>query len=219
MKISSGLAVVLFGLLLYLLPVRSHAQVITAGPDSVETATLGEITIEGDSTERRRFFLSGLRNLSKPGRAALYSAIIPGMGQAYNRAYWKMPIVYATGVVCGYFLVTNNSTYQSLRYAYLARSAGEPTDQYADHPVLGVDRANGTSSLKYFRDYYRRNRDLTIILSVVAYGLNIAEAYVHAHLKDFDVSNDLSIRVQPNLINIPATTNYTPGLSLTLYTR
>ncbi|MCX2741618.1 DUF5683 domain-containing protein [Pontibacter anaerobius] len=205
----------LLGMVLYFAPAQTQGQVITAGPDSVR------VPVPPDTAEQQRgFFLS---KWDKPAKAALFSAIIPGAGQVYNKAYWKVPIVYATGAVLTYFFIDNNDKFQDYRVALLRRTDNDSTtvDQYANHPILGVQNGtNAVSNLRYRRDYYRRNRDLTIILSVAAYTLQIAEAYVHAHLKDFEVSEDLALRVQPNLLplrNQPGT--LTPGFTLTLYTR
>lgn len=215
MRLTFCVTSLLMALMLQFLPNQAHGQVITAGPDSVAIPGVAAV----DTAQKKQFLLSSFTNLERPGKAALRSAIIPGLGQAYNRSYWKIPVIYAGGAVLGYFLVTNNSTYQSLRYALIARNAGRTTDEYATHPRLGTDHANGTQNLRYYRDYFRRNRDLTIIISVAAWGLNIAEAYVHAHLKEFDVSDDLSLRLHPNLINVPAMANMAPGFTLTLYSR
>lgn len=217
-KLTFCVTVVLAVLVLQLFPTFTYGQVITTGADTVEVATA---TSPADTAQQKQFFLSNLKNLDKPGKAALRSAILPGLGQAYNRSYWKIPIIYAGAAVMGYFLVTNNSTYQDLRYALIARLDGDPNtiDSYSAHPYLGEGHQNGSQNLRYYRDYYRRNRDLTIILSVAAWGLNVAEAYVHAHLKDFDVSDNLSLHIQPDMIHVPATSRISPGLTLTLYTR
>ncbi|MDX5482622.1 MAG: DUF5683 domain-containing protein [Hymenobacteraceae bacterium] len=214
MRLVPGLAFLLMGLIFQLIPLQAaKAQEITAGPDSVLV-----LTPEADTVaQEKQFFLSGFKNLGRPGRAALFSAAIPGLGQVYNGAWWKVPIIYATGGVLGYFLVDNNNKYQEFRVAVNARR--DSSDIYVNHPVYGLQRSNGTQNLRYSRDYYRRNRDLTIILSVVAYGMQIAEAYVHAHMRDFDVGETLTLRVQPDLFRTPASNSMTPGLTLTLYTR
>lgn len=201
---------------LFIQATTCKAQVITAGPDSVEVLTQPITAL--DTAEERGFFLS---SWDRPAKAALYSAIIPGMGQVYNGAYWKVPIVYATGAVLGYFVISHHNNYQDLRTALLIRNDGDPTtvDRYSAHPILGEGRARGTDNLRYNRDFFRRNRDLTILLSVLAYGLNVAEAYVHAHLKEFDVGDDLSMRLEPNLMQIPGTATATPGFTLTLITK
>jgi len=215
MKLISGFLVLLVYMFMQVTPVQ--AQEITAGPDSVEVEVVESITL-ADTVQKELFFLS---RWNKPQKAAFFSAVLPGLGQAYNHAYWKIPIVYATGAVLGYFVVTNNKNYQDLRAALLIRNDGDPTtvDEFSDHPTLGESRTRGTDNLRYNRDYFRRNRDLSILLSVLAYGLNIAEAYVDAHLNDFDVSDDLSLRMTPDLMQVPGTATATPGITLTLISR
>ncbi|WP_299824642.1 DUF5683 domain-containing protein [uncultured Pontibacter sp.] len=217
MKLRFGAAAFLLSILLYFSPAKGVGQVVTAGQDSVPVA------VAVPDTAQKRFFLS---TWDKPAKAALYSAIIPGAGQVYNKAYWKVPIIYATGAVLGYFLIDNNNKYQDFREALNLRNR-DSSDVYVNDRIYGVYNLNnngvltqrGTENLRYSRDFYRRNRDLTILLSVLAYGLNIAEAYVHAHLKDFDVSDDLSLRVQPDILPVKGyQNNMVPGLTLVLYT-
>ncbi|WP_255593684.1 DUF5683 domain-containing protein [Pontibacter sp. HSC-14F20] len=219
MRLAPGIALLVVLFVSQLLPTQARAQVVTSGPDSVLV-----ITSEADTAQQKKFFLSGFKNLGRPGRAALFSAVIPGAGQVYNRAWWKVPIIYATGGVLGYFIIDNNNKYQDFRTALnirtdLTGAPDEEVDAYYDDPVYGFENQRGTQNLRYSRDFYRRNRDLTIILSVLAYGMQIAEAYVHGHLREFDVSDNLSLRVQPDVFRTPATNGITPGLTLTLYTR
>lgn len=213
MRLKVGAAAWLLGMVLYFAPAQTQAQVITVGPDSVR------VPVPADTTQKSGFFLS---TWDKPAKAALFSAIIPGAGQVYNRAYWKVPIVYATGAVLAYFYIDNNNNFQDYRQAYIWRVDQDPTtvDQFENTPGLDLQNPNAENNLKYRRDFWRRNRDLTIIVSVAAYTLQIAEAYVHAHLKDFDVSDELALRVQPNLLPLRSQPgSLTPGLTLTLYTR
>jgi hypothetical protein len=220
MKLKFGFRALLLGIVIYFTPAPVIGQVITEGPDSVL------VSVPDTAQQKTGFFLSNLRELDRPAKAALWSAVIPGAGQFYNKAYWKIPLVYATGAVLGYFLIDNNNKYQSYRVALIQRTDGNPAtvDEYADHPdfpSLGVSfGADAERNIRYRRDYYRRNRDLTILLSIGAHGLQIAEAYVHAHLKDFDVSNNLAMRVQPNLVPVATMPGSpVPGLTFTLYTR
>lgn len=220
MRLKVGAAVWLLGMVLYFAPAHTHGQVITTGPDSVVVPVAPVDTAEA---EKRGFFLS---TWDRPAKAALFSAIVPGGGQIYNKAYWKLPIVYGTGAVLTYFLIDNNTKYQDYKKAYVQRVDRDPStiDKYANDPnfpSLNESRgAEAESNLKYRYEYYRRNRDLTIILSVAAYSLQIAEAYVHAHLREFDVGEDLALRVQPNLLHLQAQPgSFTPGVSFTLYTR
>lgn len=120
-----------------------------------------------------------------PARAAFLSAIVPGLGQAYNKRYWKIPIVYGaigTGV---YFYSTNNSEYQRHRDAYKQRLKGlddEFKGQYSNETLINAQRT------------FQRNRDLSLIVTIGLYVLNIVDANVDAHLKQFNVNDDLSFR-------------------------
>lgn len=220
MGLNAGFAALLMGILLYMAPAPAQGQVITVGPDSV-------LVPVPDTLSGKGLFLAHLKDLDRPAKAALWSAAIPGAGQFYNKAYWKIPIVYATGAVLGYFLIDNNTKYQSFRTALLLRADKDSTtvDEYAnnpDFPSLNEKNfgADAERNIKYRRDFYRRNRDLTILLSIGAYALQIAEAYVHAHLKEFDVSDNLTLRVQPGIVPVAAPTPaLAPALTFTLYTR
>jgi hypothetical protein len=143
-------------------------------------------------------------------RAAIYSAVIPGLGQAYNKKYWKIPIIYAGFGVLGYFIVTNNNEYNMFKEAYLYVANGETYP--IDNPY--VTKYNQTQ-LKDAMDYYRRNRDLSIIVTGLWYTLNILEAYVDAHFYDYDISDDLSMSIKPTVVN-PAFANFkaAPGLKV-----
>ncbi|WP_114784359.1 DUF5683 domain-containing protein [Botryobacter ruber] len=212
MKLRTGFAVLAAGFLVLVTGTTASAQVITTGPDSVV------VTTTPTPEPRQTGFL---KTWDKPAKAALFSAVVPGLGQVYNGAWWKVPIVYATGGVLGYYWIDNSNKYQSYRQALLIRLDTIPNtvDEYADHLYLGTNYPNGTANLRRYRDYYRRNRDLTILLSILAWGMQVAEAHIHAHLKDFDVSDDLALRIEPNMIRMPATTTYTPALTVTLYTK
>ena len=191
--------------------VPAQAQVITAGPDSVIVSVPDTATAKDN-----RFFLS---RWNRPAKAAFFSAVVPGLGQAYNKAYWKLPIVYATGGVLAYFWIENHTNYKDFEEALIIRQNGG-VDKFVNNELFGVHRPNnGLDNLRRGRDVYRRYRDLTILLSIGAYGLQVAEAYVHAHMKEFDISDELAIKVQPNLIQVPEQAAVTPGFSLTLYTK
>jgi hypothetical protein len=132
------------------------------------------------------------------GKAAAFSAALPGLGQAYNKKYWKIPIIYAGFGVFSYFVITNNGDYKDFREAFLYVANGDTT--YTDNPY--VDKYNQTQ-LQDAMEYYRRNRDLSIILGCVWYALNILEAYVDAHFFDYDISEDLTLRISPAAVSIP----------------
>jgi len=128
-----------------------------------------------------------------PAKAAFYSAILPGLGQAYNKKYWKIPIVYAaigTGV---YAYIWNNKKYNAYRNAYKQRLAGNE-DEY---PFLDDTR------LIQGQKVFQKNRDLSAIITVALYILNIVEANVDAHLIQFNVNDNLTFHpeIQQNELN------------------
>lgn len=144
-----------------------------------------------------------------PAKATRRSAIIPGWGQAYNKQYWKIPIVYAAlGITAGTF-VYNNKWYQRTREAYEI-VINEDTANYdkIDPKLQGL--IDYPQSLQFYRNDFRRNRDMSVLFFLLAWGLNVVDATVFGHLKDFDVSDDLSMRVNPTFN--PSTK--TPGLGL-----
>lgn len=123
-----------------------------------------------------------------PAKAAFYSGILPGLGQAYNRQYWKVPVVYLAIGTSTYFYVSNNRQYHRYRDEYKRRLAGtsDPTDPYWSR--LKTERIVDAQK------YYQRNRDLSLLITVGFYILNIVEANVSAHLMQFNVNDNLSLR-------------------------
>ncbi len=144
----------------------------------------------------------------RANRAALLSAIIPGAGQVYNKSYWKVPVLYGGIAALVYFIDFNQKNYKIFKTAYIYRN---------DHDSTTSDGfANYTDDdLLIRRDYYRRNRDFCYIVGGVVYVLNIIDAYVDAHLKDFDVSDDLSLHSQP-FFNLNGRGEPVAGISLCL---
>lgn len=149
-----------------------------------------------------------------PAKAAFYSAILPGLGQAYNKKYWKIPIVYAaigTGV---YFYINNNNEYNRYRDAYKSRLAGLETDEFyfsADGTKLTSPRVT-TDGLERGQKFYRRNKELSILVTIGMYALNIIDANVDAHLLQYNVDENLSLAPHYNINEIDATGNL--GLTL-----
>lgn len=140
-----------------------------------------------------------------PKKAVIYSAIFPGLGQIYNRKYWKLPILYGGFVGVSYAITWNNSYYQDYFGGYKDIIDGNPDTnnwhalvpyQYRDDPE-SIDKTWFTGVLKDRKNYFRYYRDLSIIIGVALYGLGIVDAYVDAQLFDFDVSPDLSLRIEP----------------------
>lgn len=146
-----------------------------------------------------------------PGKAALFSALVPGLGQIYNKKYWKLPIVYAGYGVMAYFLVTNTNNYMDYQCAYIEKVNGNTQGNYSDL----VNRYTEDQLLSA-REYYRRNLEISVLVTALWYSLTILDAAVDAHLMTFDVSTDLSMRVGPAAIPLPDTPQPGPGIRLTL---
>jgi hypothetical protein len=143
-------------------------------------------------------------------KAAIFSAILPGLGQAYNKKYWKIPIIYVGFGVFGYFIVSNNKEFKTFKEAYIYTANGDTS--YTDNPYVGRYDA---SKLKEGMTYYQRNRDLSIILGCLWYTLNILEAYVDAHFFTYDISDDISMHVGPSAVRMPsARVTAVPGIKV-----
>ncbi len=141
-----------------------------------------------------------------PRKATIYSAVLPGLGQIYNRKYWKVPIVYGGFVTLGYFINFNNNEYTKYRQAYSDIIDNDPNTN--SHMSLKVNpsllkpenKADYTEALRGAKDGWRRNRDLVVIGTAVFYALNIIDASVDAHFFNFDISDDLAIKWAPGPI-------------------
>jgi len=129
-----------------------------------------------------------------PQKAALYSTLLPGWGQIYNKKYWKAPVAWALiGTPIG-FAVYNQQQYREFSDAYLAAVDSDPSTQ---NPYEGL---YSPEQLITLQTTYRRWRDLSVILAATAYALNILDAYVDGHLYYFDISDDLSMRIEPTAL-------------------
>ena len=130
-----------------------------------------------------------------PQKATLRSLILPGWGQAYNKRYWEIPIVYGALGVTGAIYLYNNKWYKRTRDAYDIRvNRNNTADTALIHPRLIPLSA---SSLQVYRNSFRRDRDYSALWFIIFWGLNVLDATVFAHLKEFDVSEDLSLKVNP----------------------
>ncbi len=176
---------------------------------SDDTVTLPDATptSRADSIKSsKKSILASDTSLRKhnPKIATFRSAVIPGWGQAYNKKYWKIPIVYgALGTTAAIF-VYNLKTYKSLKKAYIYLR-----DTIPDNDVLIDKRFQQLSpeSIRSYRTSFRQNVDYSVLFFLVFWGLNVVDATVDAHLKSFDVSNDISLKIKPTI------NNATPGLS------
>ncbi len=154
-------------------------------------------------------------NPLSPAKAAFYSAILPGLGQAYNKKYWKIPIVYGaigTGI---YFYVTNNKEYNRYRDAYKSRLAGFTNDEF----YFSVDGSTKlptprvtTESLERGQKFFRKNKEIALLVTFGLYALNIVDANVDAHLLQYNVDENLSLAPHYKFNELDASSNL--GLTL-----
>ncbi len=130
------------------------------------------------------------KQVHSPHKATMYSAVVPGLGQIYNEKYWKLPIIYGLTGVFIYAFDFNNNQYNKYKNAFAEFDTGKITEfeGYTDKDII-----------LRLKDNYRRNRDLNVIALAGIYMLNIIDATVDAHLFDYDISEDLSLNIQPSL--------------------
>ena len=146
-----------------------------------------------------------------PKRAMWLAIVLPGAGQIYNRKYWKLPLVYGGFVGCIYAMQWNNMMFRDYSKAYQDIMDTDPTTQsYNQFLHLGTkitdeNKAQYQSIFKSRKDRYRRWRDLSFFCLLGVYALSIVDAYVDASLSEFDISDDLTLRVEPAVMNSPAT--------------
>ena len=129
-----------------------------------------------------------------PQRAALLSAVFPGLGQIYNKQYWKVPIVFSGMLVFAHYISYSNRVYNSLRNATLLVNSGQ------NSPYANINTVDG---LARNRDNFRQNRDFLIILGCGFYLLQIVDAHVSAHLDEFIVNKDLAVNIRPSIQSTP----------------
>ena len=140
-------------------------------------------------------------------RAMWLALVLPGAGQIYNRKYWKLPIIYGGFVGCAYAMSWNNQMYHDYSQAYLDIMDEDPnTQSYNQFLHLGaqIDASNIERYKEIFRkrkDRYRRWRDMSMFVMIGVYAFSVIDAYVDASLSEFDISDDLSLRVEPTVIN------------------
>ena len=140
-------------------------------------------------------------------RAMWLAIVLPGAGQIYNRKYWKLPIIYGGFVGCAYAITWNNQMYHDYSQAYMDIMDNDPTtDSYNQFLHLGatIDASNMDRYKEIFRkrkDRYRRWRDMGVFVMIGVYAFSIIDAYVDASLSEFDISDDLTLRVEPAFMN------------------
>jgi len=169
---------------------RTDSLIVNDSGNVIRARTSADTgTIKADTV--RRF---------SPRKAAIRSAILPGWGQVYNKKYWKVPLVYAAIGIPAYTFFYNKQWYEKTRDAAKLLAIGDTANfRNRVDPKLYVffTTSNSVSSLLNYRNQFRRDMDYSVLFFLVAWGLNVVDATVDAHLKGFDVSDDLSLKIQP----------------------
>lgn len=147
--------------------------------DSLQVDT--DFIVVADSIQRKPI------NILAPSKAAFYSAVLPGLGQAYNKKYWKIPIVYAALGAGIYFYSTNNKEYNEYRDEYKRRLAG-------NSPLSGKFPGVSDEGLINAQKTLKRNKELSLLITIGLYALNIIDANVDAHLLQYNVDENLAIK-------------------------
>lgn len=146
-----------------------------------------------------------------PSKAAFYSAVIPGLGQIYNKRYWKAPIVWGAIGGSAYMYIYNNDQYQRFRTAFKRRQAGFTDDEFNGEGTLPLFDED---DLEYQQERFQNDRDLWLVAAIGLYALNIVDANVDAHLKQFNIDDDLSIDFEPYLDFNQVTNSPNYGMAL-----
>jgi hypothetical protein len=174
------------------------------------------VALKDSSTSKKsKVDTSAKQKIYNPKVAARRSAIIPGWGQIYNKKYWKLPIIYGGLGVTGYIFVDNIKTYKEYKFAYAARIKAQTAPDFdsTDYRKLkDIYKVLSPGSIRSARDEFRRYVDYSALIFMLLWGLNVVDAAVDAHLKNFDISPDLSLQFKAGYSEL-AKTN---GVSLVL---
>lgn len=180
---------------------------LTASPD---------IKQEKDPTDSLSRELKRKQWVPNPTKATWLALVIPGGGQIYNRKYWKLPIVYGGFAGCAYALTWNGKMYKDYQAAYVDAvnekwDSSSITDLLPPGYIDRVSHSQITETLRKRKDTYRRWRDLSIFAFIGVYLISVVDAYVDAELSNFDIGPDLSMKVEPTLINNQTGGYYKPA--------
>lgn len=193
----------------------SVAKLITAA----DSANLNRISA-ADSLKKKKEKRNWSTWRPNAKRAMWLAIVIPGAGQIYNRKYWKLPIVYGGFLGCLYAIRWNNQMYTDYSQAYMDIMDNDPnTQSYNQFLHLGStiteeNKERYQNLFKRRKDYYRKYRDLSVFCLIGVYALSVIDAYVDASLSEFDISKDLSLKIEPAVINNRSSMNPLKSTSL-----
>jgi len=183
--------------------------------DSLDVTKFDSLSVIADTTFNKKELAQDWSTWRpNPKRALWLALVIPGGGQIYNHKYWKLPLVYGGFIGCLYAMNWNNTMYKDYSQAYMDLMDNDPaTQSYNQFLHLGMKITTENEVKRYteiFRkrkDKYRRWRDLSFFVMIGVYALSVIDAYVDAELSVFDISDDLSLRVEPTIINNRSSNN------------
>lgn len=198
-----------------------HEKVVEAILQNIDTTAM-RFSITADSLLQLAAPQEKGRFIPNPKKAMWLAMIIPGGGQIYNRKYWKLPLVYGGFIGCVYAMTWNNTMYRDYSQAYIdIMDSDENTKSYEnflpDHYDVTANMDRLKDLFKRKKNYYRRYRDLSMFCMIGVYALSIIDAYVDAEMSSFDISDDLSLKVNPTIINEKHSVIKAQGMSAQSY--
>jgi hypothetical protein len=210
---------ILYFLLFFAMNVSAQAEQPVANEvDSLKVGLKEKgIRVEESVVSKEKFI-----NPLAPSKAAFYSSVLPGMGQIYNKRYWKAPIVWGALAAGIYGYTFYDGQYNDLRTAFKRRRAGFTDDEFYDLiPSDGITPLTpdvDNARLERLQNDRQNDRDLALLATIILYALNVVDANVDAHLKQYNISDDLSwkMNIEPYLNNNPINNDPNYGLALTI---
>ena len=197
-------------------------QTDTLQTDTLQTVEAAPVNLNVDSIVKAKTPKDWDTWRPNPKRALWLALVIPGGGQIYNRKYWKLPLVYGGFMCCLYAMNWNNSMYRDYSQAYLDLTDNDPNTQsynqflHLGQKITPENAARFEDIFKKRKDKYRRWRDLSFFVLLGVYALSVIDAYVDAELSVFDISKDLSLKVEPTIINNRSSRNVLDNSSVGL---
>ena len=185
----------LLGILILIAFQQTEAQVVVF--DTVGNTVITADTIVKEAKTAKPVKVEKAPKPHSPQKATIMSACLPGLGQIYNRKWWKVPIVYAGLGGLGYMVYNNYSEYQSYLHAYEFNTGDLPEDITLNSHEAELANHYAANQLQTYKESYRRDFEFYTILTIAWYGLNIVDACVDGHLYNYDISDDLSFSVDP----------------------
>ena len=178
--------------------------------DTTKPVAVDSLSVVAEPVKDKK--VESVLRVHSPRKAIIRSAIIPGWGQIYNKKYWKLPLVYGALGVTAYVFFDNLQVYKDSRFAFKAKTLAAGGDSSLYWQIKEEYLPYSVGALRQNRDQFRKYIDYSVLFFVFFWGLNVVDAAVDAHLKSFDVSPDLSLRIKPGYSEMAGT----KGISIVL---